>query len=503
MPHLRMIALGRDKCGWFEDRRLSVWSKTALALLALILLAIIGVGIASTGYPSALNIPGDPPTATRIDNVRIVSMAPDASRVQTGQSVLIIGGVVRAVAPAEEIDTPEGAQIIDGEGQTLLPGLIDAHVHVWDEAELAGYLAHGVTSVRNMSGMPFHLRLARRIESGRLLGPDLVTTGPILNSPGANAQINHVMVLTAEQARAAVRAQHAAGYRTVKVYSNLRREPYEAILDEARQLGMGVTGHTPEGERLDGTPYERPFSIAFRDILDDDFLTIEHTESIVWHGLRDELDQEAMRALANEIARADVVVTPTLIAHDNLVRVAQSHGAYLERPGVDTINPLLQAVTRGDYEYWSARDPEDYDVPRAAFYLAATQIMHEAGVRLIAGSDAGIFTNIPGSALTRELELLVGAGLTPYEALTAATVTAGPAIGLPDRGQIAPGFRANLILTQSDPLTDVSAVENPSAVMLGGVWLDADALERLRDGARQTSLIRSARRFIEAQWFAG
>jgi cytosine/adenosine deaminase-related metal-dependent hydrolase len=132
-------------------------------------------------------------------------------------------------------------------GRTLLPGLIDAHVHLWDEAELAAYLAHGVTSIRNMSGLPFHLAVARDIDAGDLLGPDLVTTGPILNSPGPNQQDNHVLVTSAEEARAAVRRQHAQGYRTVKVYSNLYREAYEAILEESRRLGMALTGHTPEG----------------------------------------------------------------------------------------------------------------------------------------------------------------------------------------------------------------------------------------------------------------
>ena len=179
-------------------------------------------------------------------------MTPGAPEAETGKSVLIQGGVIRAVGAPSAFSTPDGALVIDGGGRTLLPGLIDAHVHLWDEAELAGYLAHGVTSVRNMSGMPFHLGLKRRIEDGRILGPDFVTTGPILNSPGPNAQANHKLVSTPEEGRAEVRAQHAAGYRVVKVYSNLHRDIYEAILDETRERDMGVVGHTPEGVRGEG-----------------------------------------------------------------------------------------------------------------------------------------------------------------------------------------------------------------------------------------------------------
>lgn len=473
---------------------MSLKSRIALAVLAGVVVLGAGLAIATTGYPAGLKPPRGAPDVTRIDNVRIVSMVPGAPVSETGKSVLVEGGVIKAVGPAGDLATPAGARVVDGQGRTLLPGLIDAHVHVWDEAELAGYLAHGVTSVRNMSGMPFHLGLISRIEAGRILGPDFVTTGPILNSPGPNAQANHKLLSTPEEARAEVRAEHAAGYRVIKVYSNLHRDIYEAILAEARRLDMGVVGHTPEGVRTEGVPEDKPFDIAFEEILDDGFATIEHTESIVWHGLRDRLDEDAMRALAARIAEAGVVVDPTLVAQANLVRVAESKGAYLTRPGTETLNPVEQMFEKDGQAFWAAQDPNAREAPRAAFYLKATRMLHEAGVPLITGTDAGIFTNIPGSSLTRELELLVQAGLTPHEALAAATVTAGPAIGLADAGQIAPGFRANLLLVSGDPLADVSVVEHPSAVMSRGVWLDEAALEDLGEAARRTSIPRSARR---------
>jgi imidazolonepropionase-like amidohydrolase len=115
-------------------------------------------------------------------------------------------------------------------------------------------------------------------------------------------------------------------------------------------------------------------------------------------------------------------------------------------------------------------------------------------VTIIAGTDAGIFTNIPGSSLTRELELLVEAGLTPYEALAAATVLAAPVIGFPDRGQVAPGFAGNLVLVDGDPLSDVSVLERPEGVMVRGVWLDGKDLGELRRASRQTSVARTAPR---------
>lgn len=475
--------------------------KIAMISGGVVLALLIFLAFAMTGYPSALKPQRHAPQAVLIDNIRLVSMVPGAPQAEESRAVLVVDGEIAAIGAAGALTLPDtlaadDALVIDGAGRTLMPGLIDAHVHVWDEAELAGFLAHGVTGIRNMSGIPFHLPLIARIEAGRILGPDMVTTGPILNSPGYNQQTNQQIVVTADEARAAVATQYADGYRTLKLYSNLHREAFDAIMNEADRLGMSVTGHTPEGVRGEGVPHEKPFDISFDDVLARNFQTIEHTESIVWHGLRDDLDAEKMRALAAEIAASGVAVDPTLIAHANLVRVAQSDGEYLGRLGTDTINPLLMMLDSETYEYWSHRERAEREAPRAEFYLAATKMMHDAGVPLIAGTDAGIFTNIPGSALTRELELLVEAGLTPYEALQAATVTPAPVLGFERAGQIAPGFRGNLILVAGDPLTNVSVVGNPDAVMIDGQLLDEKKLAQLRKGATQTSVLRSARRAV-------
>lgn len=471
--------------------------KNRIAQGAIVLLVAFGawLAVAMTGYPSALKPRKYAPQTVLIDNVRLISMVPGAPEAQPNQAVLVLNGEIKAVGPAGSLTAPSDALIINAAGKTLLPGLIDAHVHIWDEAELAGYLAHGVTGIRNMSGMPFHLPLKQRIEHGRILGPDFITTGPIINSPGPNQQDNHILVTTADEARAEVRKQHAAGYTAIKVYSNLRRAPFMAVLDEADKLGMTVCGHTPEGARSFDAEHNVSFAVDFSESVGR-FTTIEHVESIVWHGLHDKLDADAMQELAQELAAAHQAVTPTLIAHDNLVRVARSKGAYLDRPGTDTINPVLKLFTQGTYDYWSQQDPDAWEAPRARFYLKATKILHDAGVPLIVGTDAGIFTNIPGSSMTRELELLVKSGLTPHEALEDATRTSAEVLGFDKTGMIAPGYRANLLLVSSDPLANISRVENPAGVMVHGIWLDEDALADLAKGAAQTSYARSARHFL-------
>ncbi|WP_394001977.1 amidohydrolase family protein [Luteimonas sp. WGS1318] len=432
-----------------------------------------------------------------LDNVRLISMVPGAPHVEERRAVLVIGDRIADIGAAGELRAPEGVAVVDGAEYTLIPGLIDAHIHLNDEAELAGYLAHGVTGVRNMSGYPFHLRLSKRIESGALLGPDLITTGRILNGPGPNANVLQQTVETARDGRAAVQRQHAAGYRTLKIYSNLTRDTFDAILDEAGQLGMSVTGHSPEGVRASGVPRDRPFELPWEASLGRGLTTLEHIETIVWHGLRDTLDDDRMRALAVRLAASGETVTPTLIAHKRLVLIAETKGAYLERPGSDTINPLTRFFSRDSAAYWSSVDTADYEGPHADFFLTATRLLHEAGVPLIAGTDSGSFGIIPGASLADELELLVEAGLSPLAALAAATRVNAEALGFERTGVIAPGYRANLVLLSDDPLTRIGAVRGPAGVMIGGTWLDAAGLEDMRGAARDTSFVRSLWRVLE------
>jgi cytosine/adenosine deaminase-related metal-dependent hydrolase len=431
-----------------------------------------------------------------LQGFRVVPMTSARPLVLESTSVLVRDGVIEQVKPRDSLDVPEGALIIEGDGRTLLPGLIDMHVHVWDEAELLAYLKHGVTTIRNASGMPFHLELSERIAKGALIGPRLVTTGPILNSPGPNTQVNHQLVETAEDARRAVRQQHEQGYRHLKVYSNLTRDADEAILEEARSLGMSIMGHTPEGIREPGMPHERPFTIDFLDVLDDGFVTIEHMESIVWHGLGDALDGARARRLARRISQAEVTVSPTLLAHRNLIEVARSAGGFLDRGGVETLNPFITEFEEQAFKFWS-NQPRNARHEFDAFYLEAVRLFHEEGVVLVAGTDAGIFTNLPGRSLVRELEMYSDAGLDVYEVLKTATTNAATALGLGQSlGRVAVGYSADLIVADEDPLAGIDRLRTVSGVVSNGRWLDVGDLQQLWSQQSPASYERTRQRVL-------
>jgi imidazolonepropionase-like amidohydrolase len=431
-------------------------------------------------------------------NVRVLTMG-DREGAHEGWSVAVADRRITAVGSADAVTGPAGAVVIDGGGRTLLPGLIDMHVHVFDEVDLAAYLAHGVTTVRNLGGMPFHIGLRDAVEAGRMLGPRLVTSGPIINQRGGrNSNLLQVLVDGPGEARAEVRRQFEDGFRLVKVYSNLSGESYQAILDEARRLGMQVAGHPVEGKPPAGSPRAKPQ--PFDDVLDDGLTTLEHMESIVWHALDDATDERAARALARRVAAAGQVVDPTLVVHDNLTRQVETRGAHAKREEMERFSPLVGLFEADKFDFWASYDGEDRSRLNA-FYVRSTGIFHEEGVELVAGTDAGVMLTLPGTAMARELTLLVRAGLTPREALACATVNAARALGMEHEiGRILPGYRADFILVDGDPLERVGTVEHPWGVMRDGAWLDADARRALHRAAFEVSLVRSLRHGIGFVW---
>ncbi|QKG72332.1 amidohydrolase family protein [Erythrobacter mangrovi] len=410
-----------------------------------------------------------------IEGVTTVDFRGERPDVRSGVSVLVQGGrIARIVDHASEID--DDVTVVDGTGLTMIPGLYDMHAHVWDQTELAAQLMHGVTTVRNLSGMPFHLRLSQQVEQGEVCGARLLTSGPILNSAGPDAQIYHQIVSTAEEARAAVRQQYQVGYRRIKVYSNLAPDAFAAASDEAAGLGMAITGHTPEGKRTFDTNGHISFELDFEKVMQVPFETVEHVESLAWHGLHGEIDPAGARSIARQLAEKGQTVTPTLIAHQNLVEVAQSGGAYAYRAGIGTMSPLARLVAGQSIARWSQEDPRR-ERERAEFYQAFTRMLDEEGVQIVAGSDSGIFVNVPGLSLIEEVELLAEALQSPFKAIKAATATPASVLGLAGRsGCVAASCAADLVLYRCNPLQDPRCLRQPEAVIFRGHLIDAEEL---------------------------
>jgi hypothetical protein len=399
----------------------------------------------------------------------------DAERVLRGQTVVVERGAITRVGPAARVAVPAGATVVDGRGKYLMPGLTDVHVHLVGDratqlAVLRLFVAHGVTTVVNLRGTPEHLALRAEIARGALLAPTLHTAGPYVNEP---------FVTTPDEVERAVVAQQRAGYDFVKMHGDLSREAYARLMAVARREGIRVVGHSPRNLGYEAMFAERQYAVA-------------HAEEFIYDRAGSSRDFARLAPRVPEIARAAAAaglwVMPNLTAFRNIAFQIGDLDAMLRRPEM----ALLPAAIRDGWgpatnPYTRRFGPESYRgiLDRYALLQALTRGFRDAGARLLVGTDALNTGTVPGTSAHDELALLVAAGLTPYEALRAATANAGAFLGPGDRsGTVAPGRRADLLLLDANPLADVAHARRIAGVVLRGRWVDAVELRRTLDALR-------------------
>ena len=396
-------------------------------------------------------------------------------------TVVVRDGRIAAVGPADEVEIPAGARRIDGQGKWLLPGLADMHVHLFSRSDLDLYLANGVTTVRNLGGYGAAdsiLDIRRAIEAGELRGPTIVTSGNWLDGDPPYRDINTI-VRTPEEARLEVERQHRAGYDFIKVYEGLTPEVFGTIVDEAEARGIPVTGHVPSRVGIEG-------------VLKSGQSGIEHAAAILLPALGFRPTEEASRALARRVAEAGVAVTPTLWMLELAFRQRSGPAGIAEvvaRPEMRYLPPDRFATWRDDnmFAAFPRLAAAEGQARRDLVYRFVGHLA-DAGARIVVGTDADVAGSVPGFAIHEELRRLVEAGLTPREALQAATSAPAEYLAevLPDVepfGTIEVGKRADLLLLDADPLEDVAHLEQPAGVMARGTWFPASELRDMLDAA--------------------
>ena len=439
-------------------------------------------------FPAAATARFAPLDTLLIRGVHVLPMTSDS--VLRDRSVWIVGGKIDRITPAAERAAIGGADVVDGNGRYLVPGLVDFHVHVRDETELPSYLRYGVTTVVNMRGFPEHLALAESVEGGATIGPSIVTAGPLIDGdPPIWSGPGTVIATTPEDARRAVAAQAAAGYDLVKTYNNLPPEVLRAAVEEARAHGLAVVGHIPRNPDR---------ATALQKALDAGLAMIPHAEEIFFtylggsgdagmSGGPPQVDPARIRDAARLVAEAGAAVTPNLSFVAMTARMLEDVEAVFAEPGFERLAPDVRAMwreqnptRRNDLERFAAREA----VKRPAV-AALTLELRRAGVTLLLGTDASAPGMYPGASAILELEEIVRAGLTPYEALSAGTRAAGAFLarhvpGAPRIGTIELGARADLVLVDGNPLEDVTRMGAPAGVVLRGRWLPRDELDAMR-----------------------
>ena len=395
------------------------------------------------------------------------------------QTIIVADGRIVSISPTRaRASSSATRRVVDVRGKFIVPGLIDAHTHLplqavprRDAADaLTLFVANGVTSVRGMFSDSSHLQLRRQVDRGELVGPSMLIAAPAVQG---------ALQVPADQA---VQAWRALGYDQAKVIGG-NKETFEQVVHAARAAKMPVAGHVPPGVGLEGA---LAAGMQFYEHLDGfmEFLVPPASrQNGGFFGLNivEAADTSRMRDLVRVLKEADAVVVPT----------AQAMKTY-----ADTISAASYAAARGEIRYMPPQARGGWtnqingfkaqfggNPSRAEKFVqyrrAMINALQKGGVRVVAGSDAVTAFAVPGFALHHELAELVAAGLTPVEAIGAATWVSARALNLGDRGEVAAGKRADLLIVDADPRVAIENLRAIAGVVVNGRFHDRADIERM------------------------
>jgi imidazolonepropionase-like amidohydrolase len=419
--------------------------------------------------------------STAFVNVNVVPMSTD--EILHERTVVVTDGLIAAIGKVDEVALPDDAKVIDGTDRYLMPGLAEMHGHVPPassgnlERILSLFVANGVTTVRGMLGEPGHLELREAIRKREVRGPRLITSGPSFNGQSVDGP---------GQASEMVRRQHAAGYDFLKIHPGLSRAEFDAIAATAAGIGIPFAGHVPE-------------DVGVEAALNAGIASIDHLDGYMQLLLPPDVDPSgglggffgvllagaALEEKIPEVARATAdagvwnVPTESLFEHITSPVPPSELAEWPEMRYMPAVTVRQWEQRKGEV----AGDPNyDPDIAARATALRRKLIvaLHDAGAGLLLGSDSPQIFNVPGFAIHRELRYLVGAGLTPYEALATGTVNPAKFFAQSDTfGAVETGLEADLVLLDDNPLENIEATSRIHGVMLRGEWLSRENLDEI------------------------
>jgi imidazolonepropionase-like amidohydrolase len=442
------------------------------------LAAAVLAGATCAGF--VLN-PGAQAPATAFVGVSVIPM--DKETVLLNHTVVVSDGRIARFGPDGKTTIPEGAVRVDGKGKFLMPALAEMHAHIPAgqasdaavERTLFLYAANGIGTIRGMLGDPRHLVYRERAAKGEIVSPRIYTAGPSLNGKTA---------ATKEMAVEAVIAQKKAGYDLLKIHPGVPRDAFDALAAKADEVKIPFAGHVPADVGLQRALEAKYRSIDHLDGYVEAMAKNPATSQFFGVNLMNEIDESKLTALVSATRAAGVWQVPTQVLLDNLINDAPTDEL--------AARPEMKYVTSPDtMKNWITQKQNFQKIPaaeRQKFLVLRRRIiksLHDAGVPFALGSDAPQLWNVPGFSVHRELQSIVAAGLTPYQALRTGTANVGIYFGTQNEtGTIAIGRRADLLLLDANPLQDIANSTKIAGVMVNGRWLSkADIDKRLAAGS--------------------
>ena len=426
--------------------------------------------------------PSDPPVQASLAIRNVILLDPATEETSQPSTVLIDGDRIVAVGIEGSLEILPTTSAVDATGLFLIPGLWDLHTHLThlgNENALPLLVTQGVTGVRELGSIPAEIEsLRERVETGEILGPRIVHAGPTLN--GAQNGPHHRVIDTPEAARQAVADLHGAGVDLLKTHNATDRETYFALLEAAEEAGLTVAGHIPKTvSPLEACAAGQASVEHIATILEGTYLAAFDNEIEAFRSFPTWLETEAPE-LADCFAEHQTLFVPTLRTYEFRAHRAAEY---------DNPDPRRRYLGAGP-DVWpagwepSAKDRSEQIITLREGFLdngiEFLRLVHARGAPVGAGTDLAAGGLIPGFDLHAEVRLLTEAGLTPAEALRAATRGPGEAAGGdPLQGRIVAGAPADVVLLRLNAFERLDALDAIEAVILRGELLDRARLDAL------------------------
>jgi imidazolonepropionase-like amidohydrolase len=413
-----------------------------------------------------------------IEHVRVFD--PDRLAEKPGQTVLVVGGRITAVGDDGSVAVPKQARHIDGQNRFLMPGLWDMHQHL-DSGDGLLDLAAGITTVRDLGNLPEQLAaIQNAYESGDEMGPRIIKAG-LIDGRGPYQSPVGLQADTAEEAVRQVDRYASQGYVQIKIYSSMKPELVPVIVKEAHARGLRVSGHVPAfmtAEQFvnDGVDEIQHINFLFLNFLFDrvqDTRGLARFTAVAEHGAELDLSSPRVRSFIDLLKQHYIVIDPT---------IAHFETKFLERPGLmgPSLVAVLDRLPGSDQRFQKTgccglNVPPGMDARYRESYARMVQmvgVLYRSGVPLVIGTDGNGFLMLP-----REFEVFVSAGIPPADVLRMATLGAAQVMKRDNEfGRIAPGYVADLILVDGDPLINVSDMRKVRTVLRGDRLYDTTSL---------------------------
>lgn len=417
--------------------------------------------IAVLGLPSEAPAQVPAQRTTAFVNANVVPM--DRESVLADYTVVVSSGRIVDMGPSASVDPPSDALVIDAGGKYLMPGLAEMHGHMpggdIEETVMFLYVANGVTTVRGMLGQDGHLSLRTRANAGEIVAPTLYMAGPSFNDGSVNST---------REAEEKVRRQKREGWDLLKIHPGPTLDEYNAMAVTAQEVGIRFAGHVPADVGL-----EHAILMGQE--------TFDHLDGYIefLDAFEDEIDDDRLAYIVQLTRDAGAWVVPTMVLWEVGI-IGRGDAAEMAR------YPEMRYWPGFQVEGWEGRQraaASRTSAERAAQWAAnrnrVLKALSDGGAGILLGTDSPQIFSVPGFSIHREMKAMADAGMSAWEILVSGTRNVGEYFqGRDAFGTVAVGRRADLLLLNANPLSDVANVADRAGVMFRGRWLAEEEIQR-------------------------